>query len=79
MLCRDVSQTYCYDLLPLQVSVWWGDACSKFQEVAGKYGPIEFLLIDGVPKEALAYLQAAEPFLAEGALIVADNAGEWGT
>jgi predicted O-methyltransferase YrrM len=58
--------------------VWWGDACSKFEEVASKYGPIEFLLLDGVPKETLGYLKAAEPYLAEGAVVVADNAGEMG-
>jgi hypothetical protein len=64
-------------LLLLQVDVWWGDACSKLPEVAAKYGkPIDFLLLDGTPKETLAYLQAAEPHLAQGAIIVADNAGE---
>jgi hypothetical protein len=64
-------------LLLLQVDVWWGDACSKLPEVAAKYGrPIDFLLLDGMPKETLAYLQAAEPHLAPGAVIVADNAGE---
>lgn len=55
--------------------MWWGDAAAKFQEVAAKYGPIELLFLDGVPKETLAYLQAAEPYLAPGAMVVADNAG----
>jgi hypothetical protein len=55
--------------------VWWGDASSKFQEVASKHGPIELLFLDGVPKETLAYLRAAEPYLAPGAMVVADNAG----
>jgi predicted O-methyltransferase YrrM len=56
--------------------VWWGDACSKLPDVAAKYGrQIDFLLLDGTPKETLAYLQAAEPHLAPGAMVVADNAG----
>ncbi|KAF6253956.1 S-adenosyl-L-methionine-dependent methyltransferase [Scenedesmus sp. NREL 46B-D3] len=58
------------------VDVWWGDACSKLPEVAAKFGrPIDFLLLDGTPKETLAYLQAAEPHLAPGAVVLADNAG----
>ncbi|WIA39476.1 hypothetical protein OEZ86_005574 [Tetradesmus obliquus] len=58
------------------VDVWWGDAVSKLPEVASKYGrPIDFLLLDGTPKETLAYLQAAEQHLSPGAMVVADNAG----
>ena len=33
------------------------------------------LFLDGTPSETLQYLKAAEPFLAEGATVVADNAG----
>lgn len=36
---------------------------------------IDFLFLDGLPKEYLSYLQAAEAQLAPGAMIVADNAG----
>lgn len=36
---------------------------------------IDFLFLDGLPSETLAYLRAAEPRLAPGALVVADNAG----
>jgi predicted O-methyltransferase YrrM len=38
--------------------------------------PIDLLLLDGLPKETLQYLKAAEPHLAPGAMIIADNAGE---
>lgn len=58
-----------------QVEVWLGDArTGKLQEVAEKFGPIEFLFLDGVPKESLEYLKAAEPYLAPGCVIAADNA-----
>lgn len=33
----------------------------------------DFLFIDGTPKESLAYLKAAEPLLAPGAVVVCDN------
>ena len=36
---------------------------------------IDFLFLDGLPREYLHYLKAAEPRLAPGATIVADNAG----
>lgn len=36
---------------------------------------IDFVFLDGLPREYLDYLQAVEPFLAPGAVIVADNAG----
>jgi len=61
-----------------RVDVWWGDALNKLPEMvrdAGIAGKVELLLLDGVPKEYLSYLKAAEPLLAPGALVVADNAG----
>ena len=36
---------------------------------------IDFLFLDGMPREYLEYLKAAEPRLAPGAVVVADNAG----
>ncbi len=42
---------------------------------AGLQGEIDFLFLDGMPREYLAYLRAAEPRLAPGAVVVADNAG----
>ncbi|PNW88683.1 hypothetical protein CHLRE_01g040300v5 [Chlamydomonas reinhardtii] len=61
-----------------RVSVEWGDAREKLAGVlqrAGGPGCIDLLFLDGTPKEYLDYLRAAEPFLAPGALVVADNAG----
>jgi len=67
VLCRAVA---------LQVDLWLGDACSKLPEVAGVKGcGIDLLLLDGLPKETLAYLKAAEPHLTPGAVVIADNAG----
>ena len=57
------------------VDIWIGDAVKKIPEQFGRRPPIGMLFLDGTPKETLAYLKAAEPFLAEGALVVADNAG----
>jgi len=64
-----------------QVDVWLGDAThpSKFEEITRKLNhPIDFLFIDGIPKQSLDYLTAALPHLAPGALVVADNAGVFG-
>lgn len=36
---------------------------------------IDLLFLDGTPRESLEYLRAAEPLLAAGATVVADNAG----
>jgi len=60
-----------------QVDVWWGDACTKMSEVSASCGDrlIDFLLLDGTPKETLEYLKAAEGYLSPGAMVVADNAG----
>lgn len=59
-----------------RVDVWWADA---LQALPGRFqqgGPkIELLFLDALPAQYLAYLQAAEPVLAPGALVVADNAG----
>jgi predicted O-methyltransferase YrrM len=61
----------------LQVDLWLGDALRKLPEVSAAKGrSIDLLLLDGLPKETLQYLQAAEPYLAPGAMIVADNAGK---
>ena len=58
-----------------RVDVWWADALqalpSRFQQ-----GPrVELLFLDGLPSQYLSYLKAAEPVLAPGALVIADNAG----
>ncbi len=61
-----------------QVDVWLGDGtdAAKVSEAAATLGGrIDFLFLDGTPKESLTYLQAALPFLAPGALVVADNCG----
>jgi predicted O-methyltransferase YrrM len=60
------------------VQVRWGNALQILPELKLPEGctGIDLLLLDGVPKESLAYLRAAEPLLADGAVIVADNAGE---
>jgi predicted O-methyltransferase YrrM len=58
-----------------RVDVWWADA---LQALPGRLqqGPkVELLFLDALPAQYLAYLQAAEPVLAPGALVVADNAG----
>lgn len=57
------------------MEVWIGNAAKKIPEQFARRPPIDMLFLDGTPRETLAYLKAAEPFLAEGALIVADNAG----
>jgi predicted O-methyltransferase YrrM len=60
----------------LQVDLWLGDALNKLPEVSAAKGrSIDLLLLDGVPKETLQYLKAAEPYLSPGAMIIADNAG----
>lgn len=53
------------------VDVRWGDAIKELP----KLQDIDFLFLDGLPKEYLSYLHAAEARLAPGAVIVADNAG----
>lgn len=59
-----------------QVDLWLGDAITKLPNVSSTKGrPIDLLLLDGLPKETLQYLKAAEPYLAPGAMVIADNAG----
>eukprot|EP01023_Acetabularia_acetabulum_P007627 TRINITY_DN13351_c0_g1_i6.p2 TRINITY_DN13351_c0_g1~~TRINITY_DN13351_c0_g1_i6.p2 ORF type:complete len:369 (-),score=56.17 TRINITY_DN13351_c0_g1_i6:245-1351(-) len=55
-----------------KVEVQIGDARNLIPKIDQK---IDFLFLDGVPKEYLEYLKAAEPMLAPGAVVVADNAG----
>lgn len=57
------------------VDIWWGKAERLLSAKFERGESIDFLFLDGLPKEYLLYLQAAEPFLAPGALVVADNAG----
>ena len=59
------------------MSVRCGDALALLPTLKLPEGSdrIDVLFLDGVPKESLAYLQAAEPLLADGAVVVADNAG----
>lgn len=52
------------------VDVRWGDAVQLLPMMPGR---IEVLFLDGQPKEYLAYLRAAEPLLAPGCLVIADN------
>lgn len=58
-----------------RVTVEWGDALSVLPRLAQSGVRADVLLLDGVPSEYLAYLKAAEPLLAPGARIVADNVG----
>ncbi|KXZ55204.1 hypothetical protein GPECTOR_3g348 [Gonium pectorale] len=59
-----------------RVDVQWGDARESLpRALRPGVDSIELLFLDGTPKEYLEYLKAAEPFLAPGALVVADNAG----
>ncbi len=57
------------------VDVWFGDALKQIPKQFRGRPPIDMLFLDGTPSETLQYLKAAEPFLAEGATVVADNAG----
>jgi predicted O-methyltransferase YrrM len=49
-------------------------SCQSFVHGAPQ-GGIDFLFLDGMPREYLAYLKAAEPRMAPNAVVVADNAG----
>ncbi|CAK0744806.1 hypothetical protein CVIRNUC_001575 [Coccomyxa viridis] len=57
-----------------RVDVWVGNAIDKIPQQFVSRPPIDLLFLDGTPNETLAYLKAAEPFLAKGATVVADNA-----
>jgi predicted O-methyltransferase YrrM len=58
-----------------RIDIWWGKAERLLQSKFGKEGKIDFLFLDGLPSEYLAYLKAAEAHLSCGAVVVADNAG----
>lgn len=65
-----------------RVAVRWGDALELLADArlagtdeGGKPRRIDLLFLDGTPKETLQYLRAAEPHLADGAVVIADNAG----
>ena len=77
-----LATSFCQDLVQMQeqercadVDVWIGDAVRQIPRQFAGRPPIEMLFLDGTPKDTLQYLKAAEPFLAEGAVVVADNAG----
>jgi hypothetical protein len=74
---RQIDLLLCAVCCLLQVDLWLGDAISKLPQVSSAKGgrQIDLLLLDGLPKETLQYLRAAEPYLAPGAMVVADNAG----
>ena len=59
------------------MDVRWADALKALPGSFSGAGEqqIELLFLDGLPTQYLAYLRAAEPVLAPGALVVADNAG----
>jgi len=61
-----------------KIDVRLGDAIPALAQWPASALRIDLLFLDGVPKDSLAYLQAAEPHLAPGALVVADNAGVFG-
>ena len=61
-----------------KVDVWWADALKALPSRFGDKDRIDLLFLDGLPSQYLAYLKAAEPHLAPGALVVADNAGIFG-
>lgn len=63
-----------------QVDIWRGDGADprKVAEAAAALGgKFDFVFLDGVPKESLAYLEAAAPHLAEGAWVSRGVRG-WG-
>lgn len=70
MMCELQAQQRCAD-----VDVCFGDALKQIPKQFQARPPINMLFLDGTPSETLQYLKAAEPFLAEGATVVADNAG----
>jgi predicted O-methyltransferase YrrM len=45
------------------------------EAIAGAQRWVDLLFLDGTPKETLEYLKAAEPILADGAVVIVDNAG----
>ncbi len=61
-----------------KVDVWWADALQALPSRIREHNRIDLLFLDGLPNQYLEYLKAAEPHLAPGALVVADNAGIFG-
>jgi Methyltransferase domain len=57
------------------IRVRWGDAVQQLRKMCVEGRSIDMLVLDGLPKETLEYLRAAEPCLVPNAVIVADNAG----
>ena len=57
-----------------QVDVRWEDARTGIPKLPADV-KIDLLFLDGIPKQYLEYLKAAESRLAPGAMIIADNAG----
>ena len=58
--------------VPMKVKVVVGDALRALPLLPGRY---DFVLIDAAKDDYLDYLRQLEPKLADGAVIVADNAG----
>ncbi len=58
-----------------KVDVLWADALQALPSRFSGKGRIILFFLDGLPSQYLTYLKAAEPLLAPGALVVADNAG----
>jgi hypothetical protein len=59
------------------VRVRWNDAVKELEKMRGQGVCIDMLVLDGLPKDTLQYLRAAEPCLSPSAVVVADNAGAW--
>jgi len=60
--------------LAAHVEVLEGDARETLRDLAG---PIDLLLLDGWPQLAIEVLRLVEPHLADGAVIVVDNVGQF--
>jgi predicted O-methyltransferase YrrM len=60
--------------LTAQVEILEGDARATLRGLAG---PVDLLLLDGWPALAMEVLQIVEPSLADGALVVVDNVGQF--
>jgi len=60
--------------LTAQVEIREGDARTTLRDLTG---PVDLLLLDGWPALAIEVLQVVEPRLADGALVVVDNVGQF--
>jgi predicted O-methyltransferase YrrM len=56
------------------VEIRQGDARATLADLAG---PVDLLLLDGWPALAIEVLRVVEPRLAEGALVIVDNVGQF--